>query len=104
MHWALWLLLANGAVAVTEHTYRAAHFASFWQALPWLALPIVCAQWSLFEGFRAAPNLIYAGILFSVINAVFRIVNSTILGEGVSVWQAAAVALVILSSFLGKIK
>lgn len=81
MSWALWLLLANGAVAVTEHTYRAAHFATFWQALPWLAVPIVIAQWALFEGFRGAPSLFVAGAVFSLCNVLFRIGNTFVLGE-----------------------
>lgn len=104
MHYTLWLFLANISIAIVEYVYRAGDYSSFWEALPWLALPIIISQWALFEGFRVAPSLIYAGIVFSVINAVFRVVNSTILGEGVSVWQVSAVVLVILSSFLGKIK
>lgn len=104
MSWALWLLLANGAVAVTEHTYRAAHFASFWQALPWLALPIVLAQWSLFEGFRAAPSLMLAGACFSIINVAFRVGNVLLLGENMNAYNWLGVVFIAASVILLKVR
>lgn len=104
MSWPLWLLLANGAVAVTEHTYRAAHFASFWQALPVIALPILLAQWSLFEGFRAAPSLMLAGALFSLFNVALRVGNVFILGEHLSFFNWLGVLCIMASVILLKVR
>ena len=104
MSWALWLLLANGAVAVTEHTYRAAHFATFWQALPWLAVPIVVAQWALFEGFRGAPSLLLAGAFFSIINVAFRVGNSFLLHESLNLYNWIGVVFIAASVILLKVR
>lgn len=104
MPWPAWLILANIAVAVTEHTYRAAHFATFWQALPWLALPIVLAQWALFEGFRASPSLFLAGAVFSGINVLFRIGNVFILGEHMNFLNWLGVVFIAASVILLKVR
>ena len=81
MPWAYYMFIANLAVAFTEFRYRSGGYSTFWQALPWLAVPIVLAQWALFEGFRAAPGLFIAGAVFSLLNVAFRICSVFILGE-----------------------
>ena len=104
MHWAAWLLIANGAVAFTEFQYRSGDYSSFWQALPWLALPIVVAQWALFEGFRAAPSLMIAGAFFSLVNVAFRVGNVLILGEHMNTWNWLGVACIVASVILLKVR
>lgn len=75
MHWVAWLLIANICVCYTEYQYRCGDYATFWQALPFIALPIVLAQWSLFEGFRAAPSLFAAGAVLA--SATFYLGSAT---------------------------
>lgn len=104
MHWVAWLLIANGAVAFTEYSYRCGDYDSFWQALPYIILPIMLAQWALFEGFRAAPSLLLAGAIFSLINVAFRVGNVVLLGEHMNTYNVAGVACIVASVFLLRVR
>lgn len=104
MNWLVWIVISNISIAVIEYAYRAAKFPSFVTALPWLIVPILIGQAGLFYGFRSAPNLLLAGAMFTVINVFFRIVNSYILGEYPSMLNWAGVALLIIATYMIKVK
>lgn len=104
MPWPAWLILANVCVACTEYSYRRGGYDSFWCALPVIALPILLAQWSLFEGFRAAPSLMLAGALFSLINVAFRVGNVMLLGESMNLYNYVGVACIVASVILLRVK
>ena len=104
MHWAAWLLVANVAVAFTEYQYRCGDYDSFYTALPYLILPMLLAQWALFEGFRAAPSLLLAGACFSLINVAFRVGNVVLLGEHMNIYNVAGVACIVASVFLLRVR
>lgn len=104
MPWPLWLILANISVAYVEYQYRCGDYATFWQALPWLAVPIVVAQWALFEGFRGAPSLLLAGAFFSIINVAFRVGNSFLLHESLNLYNWIGVVFIAASVILLKVR
>lgn len=104
MHYTLWLFLANISIAIVEYVYRAGEYSSFWRALPWLSVPIITAQWALFEGFRAAPSLFLAGAVFSACNVLFRVGNVFILGEHMNTWNWLGVVFIAASVVLLKVR
>lgn len=104
MNYIFWLLFANAGIMWLEYSYRSGSYASFWVALPYIIIPIMVGQIGLFYGFRGAPNLFFAGALFTLINVGLRIVNSFILGEIPNAWNWLGVALMIVSLFLLKVK
>ena len=104
MHYTLWLFLANISIAIVEYVYRAGEYSSFWEALPWLALPIIISQWALFEGFRVAPSLFLAGAIFSGINLLFRLCNTLILHEHLNFLNWVGVACIAASIILLRVK
>jgi hypothetical protein len=104
MHWLLWIIVSNLSIAVIEYSYRAAKFATFAQAVPWLLIPILIGQAGLFYGFRGAPNLLFAGAVFTLINISFRIANSYMLGEAPNVVNWMGVALLVIATICLKYK
>lgn len=97
MSWIAWLVLANASIMGIEYVYRVGAFLSFWHALPWLLIPILIAQYSLFDGFRSAPTLFVAGAVFTLIGLIFRATNTLILGEPLGVWQLVGIILMGLA-------
>lgn len=102
--WLFWIALANGAIMWLEHVYRNGSYTSFWQAIPYIIVPVIIGQWGLFNGFRNAPNLLLAGAAFTLMNVLLRIVNSYLLGEQPNAYQYAGVVLLITATFLLKVK
>lgn len=99
-----WLLLANGGIFWLERVYRIGQYGSFWQALPFIILPILLGQLGLYNGFHTAPSIFVAGIMFTVVNQVLRIVNALILGETVTIYQVVGITLTIIASYVVKLK
>ena len=99
-----WLLIANGGIFWLEQCYRNGHYGTFLQALPYIILPILLGQWGLYNGFLLAPSIFTAGIMFTVVNQVLRIINALILGETVSLYQVTGVVLMIVASLIVKMK
>lgn len=104
MHWLAWLVVSNLSIAVIEYAYRGAKFPNFFAAMPYLFVPILIAQAGLFYGFRGAPNLLFAGAMFTVINVAFRIGNSYYLGEPLNWLNWAGVVLLVTATVLLKLK
>ena len=104
MNWVLWLLFANIGIMWLEYSYRSAQYASFLEALPYIIIPIMIGQAGLFYGFKGAPNLFFAGALFTLINILLRIVNSFLLGEIPNLWNWLGIAMMVVSLFLLKVK
>ena len=102
--WMFWILFANGGIMWLENVYRNGSYPSFAHALPYIFIPVLIGQVGLFYGFRGAPNLLVAGATFTILNVVLRIVNSYLLGEVPNLYQWAGVALLIVSTFLLKVK
>lgn len=100
----LWLLVANAGIFWIEHVYRAGKYASFIEALPFIAIPILMGQVGLFYGFRQAPSLLFAGALFTLMNVMLRLVNTYRLGETLNYYNWLGVALLVASTILLKIK
>lgn len=45
LHWALYIVIANIAIAFVEYTYRAGQYQTFAAALPYIVVPILVGQW-----------------------------------------------------------
>lgn len=104
MHWLLWIVLANGGIAWMEYQYRAGHYSSFWSALPYIILPMLCGQIGLFYGFRGAPSLFLCGAVFTLINVALRVINSFLLGETPNLYNWLGIALLVVSTLLLKVR
>lgn len=102
--WFIWILIANAGIMYLEHVYRNGAYTSFVTALPYTIIPILMGQVGLFYGFRGAPNLLFAGAIFTVVNVGLRIVNSYLLHEVPNWYQWAGVVLLITATFLLKVK
>lgn len=98
------MIVANGAVAITERIYRTGAFDTFWQGLPYLAVPILVAQMGLFAGFKGAPSLMYAGVVFSIMNVALRVINSYSIGESLNVYAWVGVVCLVASAILFRVK
>lgn len=104
MSWLLWLLVANGGIMWLEYAYRSGAYTSFLHALPHIVVPILVGQIGLFYGFRGAPNLLVAGAMFTVVNVILRIANTYFLGETINAYNWLGVVLLVIATFLLKIK
>lgn len=104
MTYVLWLLFANAGIFWLEYMYRIGQYGSFFSALPYIIIPIFMGQIGLYYGFRTAPNLLFAGALFTVMNIALRVVNSYRLGEVLNYYNWAGVVLLIIAMLLLKIK
>ena len=102
--WIYWMLLANGSIMVLEYIYRAGTVTSFFSSLHILIIPIMLGQLGLFYGFRLAPSLIFAGIVFTIMNAVLRIINVLVLGEKFGWQQIVALILMVIATLILKVK
>jgi hypothetical protein len=102
--WLAWIGLANVAIFWLEYIYRQGSYGSFWQALPYTVVPIFMGQIGLYYGFRSAPNLLFAGATFTLINVSLRLVNSYRLGEHLNVYNWLGVGLLLIATVLLKIK
>lgn len=97
-------MLANAGIFWLEYIYRNGSYNSFVTSLPYIVVPIFISQAGLFYGFRGAPNLLYAGELFTVLNITLRVINSYRLGEYLNLYNWSGVALLIVAMFLLKVK
>jgi len=104
MIWLFWLLGANVCIAVVESIYRGAFYHSFWIALPYIFIPMMLGQLCLFYGFRQGPSLFVCGSVFTLINVVFRIVNTYRLHEALNMYNWLGVAFLAASVLLLKVK
>ncbi len=102
--WIVWLLVANASVFWLEYIYRSAKYGSFFDALPYIIVPVLVSQLGLYQGFRYAPSLILAGIVFTLVNVILRMVNVVRLGEHLGLYQVLALLLMVVASILAKMK
>lgn len=97
-------MFANAGIFWLEYVYRHGTYQSFFHALPYITIPIFMGQIGLFYGFRGAPNLLFAGALFTLMNIALRIVNSYRLGEYLNAYNWSGVALLVVAMILLKMK
>ena len=82
MNWILWSLIANLSVISIEYVNRRDYFDGFVNGLPYTIWPIALAQLGLYYCFRDAPSYMIAWAVFTVGNAILRVIcNSVILHE-----------------------
>lgn len=95
--WMLGIVVSNVAIMWLEWVYRSGTFTSFLTAIPSIIIPVLVAQAGLFYGFKLAPSLLLAGAAFSLLNIVLRSVNSTILGEPMTLYTILGIVLLLAS-------
>lgn len=69
----LWAFIAAGFVVGIESVYRGSG-RSWWSLLPWVVLPILAAQFALYQMQQKSSDLMTATIFFSTFTAAIRIV------------------------------
>ena len=104
MNWIAWLLVSNASIFWLEHAYRSSRYDSFFQALPYIIVPVVISQAGLFYSFRLGPSLIIVGIAFTIINVLLRMINVIRLGEHLGLYQVLALLLMVVAAWLSKMK
>lgn len=100
--WIFHSLIANVAIMGTEYIYRTKHFDSFWNALPYMAIPVLIAQYSLFYLFRDSPTYLLGWAVFFLGNGVLRVAISIYLGEPMSEQIIAGLLLIAAGAFFLK--
>lgn len=99
--WAV-LPVANVCIMFVEYFNRRGG-ESWLRTLPYTIIPIVIAQWALFVGWRGAPKMLMAWIVFTVGNSIARVVVSSVMaGEGFDWRTPLGVAVMMFGSFLVK--
>ena len=73
MPWYLTAVASSFCIMVVEYVNRGAE-GSFWQTLPYTGVPILLAQWCLFNTWNGAPHWLTAWIVFAVGSSMMRVV------------------------------
>ena len=69
-----------------------------------MLVPILVAQAGLFYGFRLAPSMFSAAIMFTLMNTALRVANSYTIGEPLNAYGWTGVVLLCVSAILFRIK
>lgn len=102
--WLAWTFLANVSLLFVEYIYRKGEYPSFFEALPYIVIPIMLGQVGLFHAFRMAPSLLLATAVFTLMNNLCRIVSVQRLGESICAWNYLGVAFMCVGVFLLRVK
>lgn len=78
MNWVLWSLVANVSVLAIEYVNRKDYFGGFIEGLPYTIWPIALAQVALYYCFKGAPTYLTAWAIFTMGNAVLRVISNTV--------------------------
>lgn len=73
MPWFVASMLSNVCIILVEYINRGAD-GNFWQTLPYTGLPILLAQWCLFQAWNGAPHWMTAWVVFVIGNSIMRVV------------------------------
>ncbi len=86
MPWYVASVLANAAIMGVEYINRAMP-GGWLHALPYTALLIVVAQWSLYHAWSNAPHWLMAWVVFTLGNSALRVAMVYLLaGHEVGSW------------------
>lgn len=104
MNWMVWSLVANISVLSIEWVNRKDYFDGFINGLPYTIWPILLAQVALYYTFREAPSYMTAWAMFTVGNAILRIIsNSVFVNEQLNWYIGLGVLGMISCGYLIKI-
>lgn len=102
----IWWILSTGSavlcIAYLENVYRTGRYDSWFEALPYIAVPMLLSQGALFYMFRLAPTFLLGWAAFTVLNALVRLVNAELVNEPPSFLQLAGVSLMLGGAFMVK--
>ena len=101
--WILHSFIANAVIMGIEYIYRTKAFPDFTSALPYMLIPILIAQYSLFYLFREAPSYLLGWAVFFLGNGVLRVAISIYLGEPMSEQIIGGLLLIGAGAFFMKI-
>jgi len=79
MNWIVWSLVANVSVMSLEFVNRSNYFGTFLKGLPYTIWLIMLAQIGLYYCFRDAPSYMTAWAVFTVGNAIIRVISNSVL-------------------------
>ncbi len=96
MPWYVASLLSNVCIMYVEYMNRGAA-GTFWQTLPYTAVPIVLAQWCLFHTWNNAPHWMVAWVVFAIGSSIMR-VGAVYLGAGdeISQWPHVLLGVTVM--------
>lgn len=101
--WILYSIIANITIIYIEWSYRTSYHGNFVDGLPYMIVPILVAQFCLFNLFKGAPHYMIAWIVFTVGNSILRVTsNHYILKEDLSWVGFVGVGTIILGALLVK--
>ena len=102
--WISWCFLANVSLLFVEYLYRNGSYPTFVDALPFIAIPMMLGQIGLFYCYRAAPSLLLATAVFTLMNNLCRLCSVHRLGESVCMWNYLGIICMMMGVFLLGIK
>jgi len=104
VNWVLWSLLANVSALLVEYVNRKDMFGGFLAGLPYTIWPMVVIQVALYYSFKTAPTYMMAAMVFTVGNAVLRVVsNSMFVNEELNWMIGLGVAGMVVSGIVVKV-
>ncbi len=101
--WWAWSVVSNFAILFVEFQYRKGGFASYFDALPVIILPILVLQCGLFYTFRDAPSYMLGWAVYFVGSALLRFVTAALVGEPASLTTVCGVMLIALGAYVVKL-
>jgi hypothetical protein len=89
-------MLSNVCIIFVEYVNRGAT-GTFWQTLPYIGLPILAAQWCLFQSWNGAPHWMLAWVVFVIGNSIMRVI-AVYLGAGdeISQWPHVLLGVTVM--------
>ncbi len=104
MTWWIASLISNVSIILTEYLNRTGD-GNWVSVLPKTLPLIILAQWCLFRAFNGAPNWMIAWMMFTIGNAIMRVIAVNFMaGHEVGNWYytLCGVSVMIAGSFLVK--
>ena len=100
MNWLIYTFGSNIIAVSMEYIYRSKMFDNFFQALPYLIIPLLVLSYCLFYMFRFAPSYLMGWVAFAFINAILRMGTNIYMGEPLGFKIIAGIAVSIFGMAL----
>lgn len=98
--WILYSILASILVVGTELVYNKQIFSTFWQAIPFIIIPILITQFALFHTFGDAPKWLLAWAVFTYGNSILRAVTAHFTGQPLTINTLVGILVIGLGVYL----
>jgi drug/metabolite transporter (DMT)-like permease len=102
--WYIYSVIASLGAVFVEFLYRTKTFNSFLQSLPAIIPIAIVIQFGLYHSFRDASSFLLSWAVFSLFNAIIRVIANHYLGEYFGWKTFLGIILMLLGVLLIKAK